>query len=105
MSYYKSHVFVCTNERPAGHERGCCKTKNSEKVRNYLKVRVKELGLSGVRVNAAGCLDRCSLGPVVVIYPEGVWYTCPTIEDAEQVLQKHLVDGGRVERLMLSDDL
>ncbi len=105
MSYYKSHVFICTNERPAGHERGCCKTKNSEKVRNYLKARVKELGLPGVRVNAAGCLDRCSLGPVVVVYPEGVWYTCPTIEDAEQVLQKHLVDGGRVERLMLPDDL
>lgn len=104
MSYYASHVFFCTNERPAGHERGCCKSKGSEKIRNYMKARAKELGLSGVRVNAAGCLDRCSLGPVVVIYPEGVWYRCATVEDAEEILQKHLTGGGRVERLMLADD-
>jgi len=65
---------------------------------------VKELGLEGVRINAAGCLDRCELGPTMVIYPEGVWYRCRTIEDMEDVLQSHLVGGGRAEHLILYRD-
>src|SRR6185437_15230089 len=73
--YYSSHIFCCTNTRPPGHPKGCCSVKGSEKLRNYMKVRAKELGLADVRVNAAGCLDRCELGPTMVIYPEGVWYT------------------------------
>src|SRR3546814_14163651 len=70
--FYAAHVFVCTNERPPGHPRGCCKDKDAEKLRNYMKVRTKELGLGGVRINTAGCLDRCELGPPMVIYPEGI---------------------------------
>jgi len=66
-----------------------------------MKDRAKALGLKNVRINSAGCLDRCELGPSVVIYPEGVWYSVPTKEDIDEVLQKHLVEGGRVERLML----
>jgi (2Fe-2S) ferredoxin len=54
-----------------------------------------------VRINAAGCLDRCELGPTLVIYPEGVWYSCPTTADIDEVLETHLKNGGRVERLML----
>src|SRR6201996_7845261 len=100
-SYYQAHVFCCVNERPAGHPRGCCKTKGAEKLRNYMKARAKELGLQDVRINQSGCLDRCELGPTVVIYPEGIWYSCPTREDIDEVLQTHLVQGGRVERLML----
>lgn len=99
--YYRAHVFCCTNERPAGHPRGCCKAKGSEKLRDYMKARAKELGLEDVRINTAGCLDRCELGPTMVIYPEGVWYRCRTREEIDEVLQKHLIEGGRVERLML----
>ena len=66
-----------------------------------MKSRARELGLKKVRINSAGCLDRCELGPTLVIYPEGVWYSCPTREDIDEVLQKHMVEGGRVERLML----
>ena len=66
-----------------------------------MKDRAKALGLKNVRINSAGCLDRCELGPSVVVYPEGVWYSVPTKEDIDEVLQKHLVEGGRVERLML----
>src|SRR3546814_10797804 len=65
--FYAAHVFVCTNERPPGHPRGCCKDKDAEKLRNYMKVRAKELGLGGVRINTAGCLDRCELGPTMEI--------------------------------------
>lgn len=99
--YYQAHVFCCVNERPAGHPRGCCKNKGSEALRNYLKARAKELGLTEVRVNQALCLDRCELGPTMVIYPEGVWYSYSSIADAEEILQTHLIGGGRVERLML----
>lgn len=102
--FYTSHIFFCTNERPAGHERGCCKSKGSDKLRNYMKARAKELGIEQTRVNAAGCLDRCELGPTVVIYPEGVWYTCKTTQDAEEILQEHIIKGGRVDRLLLRDD-
>ena len=66
-----------------------------------MKVRVKELGLKRVRVNMAGCLDRCELGPCVVIYPEGVWYRVGSREDAEAVIEQHVRDGGRVPRLYL----
>ncbi|GAB4235616.1 MAG: hypothetical protein Tsb0032_40800 [Kiloniellaceae bacterium] len=99
--YFRCHVFCCMNERPPGHERGCCKEKGAVRLRNYLKARAKELGIEGLRINQAGCLDRCELGPVMVIYPEGVWYHYRSIEDAEEILQTHLVKGGRVERLML----
>jgi len=102
--YFSCHVFCCMNERPPGHERGCCKDKGAIRLRNYLKARAKELGLEGLRINQAGCLDRCELGPVMVIYPEGVWYHYRSIEDAEEILQSHLVKGKRVERLMLHPD-
>ncbi len=100
-SYYVTHVFCCTNERPAGHPRGCCKHRGAVPLRNYLKARAKELGLEGVRINIAGCLDRCELGPTMVIYPEGTWYHYRSIRDAEEILQTHIVGGGRVERLRL----
>ncbi|MFO1081400.1 MAG: (2Fe-2S) ferredoxin domain-containing protein [Reyranellaceae bacterium] len=99
--YYEAHVFCCTNRRVAGHPRGCCAEKGAEGLRDYMKARAKELGLKNVRINNAGCLDRCELGPTLVIYPEGVWYTCASRDDIDEVLQTHLVDGGRVARLML----
>ena len=99
--FFREHVFVCTNRREPGHPRGSCADKGSEHLRDYMKSRARELGIKGIRVNSAGCLDRCELGPSVVIYPEGVWYSCATKEDIDEVLQTHLVKGDRVERLML----
>jgi (2Fe-2S) ferredoxin len=52
-------------------------------------------------VNIAGCLDRCELGPCLVIYPEGVWYKITTTADVDAVLERHVRDGGRVPELML----
>lgn len=103
--YFDAHVFVCTNRRPDGHKRGSCAAHGAEKLRDYMKVRSKELGLEGrVRINAAGCLDRCELGPTMVIYPEGTWYTFQSTEDVEEILQTHLVGGDRVDRLALAVD-
>jgi len=102
--YYSRHVFCCVNERAAGHTRGCCKEKGAEKLRDYLKARVKQAGLKDVRINQSGCLDRCELGPTMVIYPEGVWYSYATEADLDEILETHLIRGGRVKRLMLLPD-
>ena len=67
-----------------------------------MKARAKELGLERVRVNASGCLDRCELGPTMVIYPEGVWYRYETLEDVDEILDIHLGGKGRVRRLLLN---
>ena len=99
--FYRLHLFACTNRRPDGHIRGSCAAKGSEELRDYLKRRVYELRVPGVRINAAGCLDRCELGPTMVIYPEGVWYGFRTIADIDDILDIHIAKGGRVERLML----
>ncbi len=100
--FYEAHVFVCCNRRPEGHSRGSCAAKGSERLRDYMKARAKELGIKGIRVNSAGCLDRCELGPCVVIYPEGVWYRVDSTDDVDAVLQAHLIEGGRAEALLLS---
>ena len=102
--FYRKHVFCCTNVRPDGHPRGCCSAKGAVKLRNYLKARTKELGLEDVRINTAGCLDRCELGPTMVIYPEGVWYSYHSREDLDEILTKHIVAGQRVARLILTHE-
>ncbi|GAB6052440.1 NAD(P)H-dependent oxidoreductase subunit E [Magnetospira thiophila] len=100
-SYYRHHVFVCGNKRSDDHPRGCCADKNSISLRAYLKIKTKQLELDDVRINMAGCLDRCENGPVMVIYPEAVWYRCPTKADMDEILTTHILGGGRVDRLML----
>jgi (2Fe-2S) ferredoxin len=101
--YFENHVFCCTNRRLDGHKKGCCATKGGEELRNYMKSRSKELGIKSSRINGAGCLDRCEDGPVIVIYPEGVWYSPKTEADIDEILVTHLQQGKRVERLMLSN--
>jgi (2Fe-2S) ferredoxin len=101
--YYSAHIFVCCNRRPDGHKRGSCAASGSEALRDYMKARAKELGLKGVRVNQAGCLDRCEFGPTMVIYPEGIWYRAKTREDVDEILSAHLIKGGRARRLMLTE--
>ena len=102
MSHYKYHIFFCTNQREGGA--ACCEQCNATEIRAYAKKRVKELGLSGqgsVRVNTAGCLDRCELGPVIVIYPEETWYTYVDREDIDEIIDEHLINGRVVERLLI----
>jgi len=101
-SYYRYHVFFCTNQRDDGT--ACCANHNAQAMRDYAKARVKELGLSGrgkVRVNNAGCLDRCEEGPIVVVYPEGTWYTYVDREDIDEIIEEHLAHGRTVDRLKI----
>ena len=104
MPFFQRHVFVCINERAADHPRGCCKTKGSPEVRDALKKALKDRGIKGeVRANNAGCLDQCEQGVTVVVYPEQVWYGHVTVDDIEELVEKHIVGGEAVERLMLPD--
>ena len=104
MKKFEKHIFICENERPDGHPRGCCKDKNSPEIRQQFKQRLKELKLNGsVRANAAGCLDACEFGVSIVIYPEQVWYGGVTTDDVEEIIQSHIINGKPVERLQIKD--
>ena len=99
--YFKRHIFFCLNERPNGES--CCAQHNAQAAFDHCKQRVKALGLAGpgqVRVNKAGCLDRCSAGPVAVVYPEGTWYTYVDQADIDDIVEGHLQHGRVVERLL-----
>ncbi|WP_127475358.1 (2Fe-2S) ferredoxin domain-containing protein [Sulfurivermis fontis] len=101
MSYYKHHVFFCTNQREG---KACCQDHNAQALRDYAKDKVKQLGLAGpggVRINSAGCLDRCSEGPVIVIYPQETWYTYVDREDIDEIIEQHLQHDRVVERLKI----
>jgi len=87
---FKHHVFICQNQRPEGHPLGCCLSKGSDKILNYMKARVKELGLKSIRINKAGCLGACKHGPTVVVYPQGDWYTVQSVQEAEKIIQHQI---------------
>jgi phthalate 4,5-dioxygenase reductase subunit len=100
--HYDVHVFCCINEREPGHPRGSCSARGSVQLQAYMKARGKELGLgSRIRLNKSGCLERCELGPVMVIYPEGVWYCYNSHKDIDDILDLHILGGKVVERLLL----
>jgi (2Fe-2S) ferredoxin len=102
MPAFQHHLFVCTNERPSGHPRGCCSAAGAVDLRDYFKSQVAALGLKpDVRVNAAGCLNQCEHGPTVVVYPEGVWYGFVTRADVDEIIEAHLQGGRPVQRLRL----
>ncbi len=99
--YYRRHIFFCLNERKNGED--CCAQHAAQAGFDRCKQRVKDAGLSGpgeVRVNKAGCLDRCAGGPVAVVYPEGVWYTYVDGDDIDEIVDSHLRDGKVVARLL-----
>jgi (2Fe-2S) ferredoxin len=106
MSYYQRHLFFCLNQRASGES--SCGDHDAQGAFDHCKARVKQLGLAGkggVRVNKAGCLDRCAGGPVAVVYPEAVWYSWVDQSDIDEIVESHLRDGKVVERLVLPDNV
>jgi (2Fe-2S) ferredoxin len=100
--YFERHVFFCMNQREDG--RSCCGAQGAATAQQHAKRRVKELGLNGqgkIRINQAGCMDRCEDGPVLVVYPEGVWYTYVDNSDIDDIIDSHLVGGKIVDRLKI----
>jgi (2Fe-2S) ferredoxin len=104
--YFKRHIFFCLNERK--NNEACCAQQGAQAAFDHCKRRVKDLGLAGpgqVRVNKAGCLDRCSGGPVAVVYPEGVWYSYVDEADIDEIVESHLKNGQVVMRLVTPEHL
>jgi (2Fe-2S) ferredoxin len=102
---FERHVFLCHNHRPAGAPRCSCTADGKSDLHTRLQQLAKEAGLAGrVRINKSGCLDQCEHGPVVVVYPEAVWYGNVTPADAEAIVNEHLAAGRPVERLRIADE-
>jgi (2Fe-2S) ferredoxin len=103
MSYYNKHVFFCTNQRAEGET--CCNNLGAQRLRDYAKDKIKEMKLSTsqnrIRINSAGCMDRCDYGPVMVVYPEAVWYTYVDESDIDEIIESHLKNGKVVDRLKI----
>ena len=104
MGRFQKHIFICINERPKDHPKGCCLHKGSAEVREKFKKELQKLGLASmVRANNSGCLDACEFGASVVVYPEGVWYGGVTVNDVDVIIQEHILKGNIVERLMIKN--
>jgi (2Fe-2S) ferredoxin len=102
MAPFERHVFVCGNQRPADHPRGCCDPAGTEALHKAFKQAIADRGLQRrVRANRSGCLDQCEHGPTVVVYPDAVWYGGVTAADVADIVDRHLVDGTPVARLRL----
>ena len=101
-NHYQYHVFFCLNQREDGA--ACCTDYGAEAAFDHMKASVKKLNLNGkgkVRVNRAGCFDRCGEGPLLVVYPEAVWYTFVDLEDIDEIINQHLQHGRVVKRLQV----
>ncbi len=104
MAKFVRHIFICTNQRPAGSLRGSCDPEGTARLHSQFKKELAARGLKGeVRANRAGCLDQCEHGTVVVVYPEAVWYRGVTADDVTEIVDAHLVRGEPVERLVMAE--
>ncbi|MDH5426212.1 MAG: (2Fe-2S) ferredoxin domain-containing protein [Gammaproteobacteria bacterium] len=104
MSHFKYHVFFCTNDRVDGS--ACCERHGASDLRAYAKQKLKDMAAEipdKVRINSAGCLDHCAAGPVLVVYPEAIWYTYVDKEDIDEIFESHLKNGQIVERLLVEE--
>lgn len=106
MPKFERHIFICMNERPPENPRGCCAGKNAEAIKVAMKNEIDARGLKGkVRANEAGCLNQCAMGPVIVVYPEQVWYGNVKVEDVKEIFDRHITNGEIVERLRIPDEI
>lgn len=97
-------MFICTNQREG--EKTCCAKDGAVDLLHYAKTRIKDLRLAGkgkIRVNGSGCMDRCTEGPVLVVYPDGIWYRYKTQADIDEIIECHVLQGQIVERLLLPE--
>ena len=104
MAKFEKHIFICGNQRPPGHPRGCCDPRAEAALQKLFKQKLAERGLKGrVRANQSGCLDQCEHGPNLVVYPDAVWYGGVTVADLDEIIDCHIIGGKPVGRLLLAD--
>ena len=101
MEKLKHHIFVCSSSRMTGENKGFCIAHEGADILSAFVEEVQDRGLdSEIMVTNTGCLGMCSMGPIVVIYPEQFWYGKVSAEDVEEIMDA-LEEGGSVERLLL----
>ena len=101
--YYEKHIFVCENIREEG-KRVSCGRAGSKKLKDYLKLKTKELCPDkNIRINMSGCLDRCEEGPVIVSYPEGIWFSLKNENDVDLFVKEYILENSEnnIKNLML----
>ena len=104
MPKFTHHLFVCCNQRSEDHSRGCCNPDGSQSLRSCFKAEIKKRGLQPlVRANEAGCLDQCERGPIVVIYPQGIWYGGVTAKEVPRIVEETIIGGRIIEELLIAD--
>ncbi|WP_425618814.1 ferredoxin [Anatilimnocola sp. NA78] len=105
MAQFTHHIFVCCNQRKKDHARGSCDPDGDEELKSTLKKELEKRGLKPmVRANEAGCLDQCELGPVIVIYPQAIWYGGVRIKDVPRIVEETIVNGRILPDLLIPDD-
>jgi (2Fe-2S) ferredoxin len=102
MQKPKYHVFVCSSSRINGQQKGYCFSKDSVSIVQRFMEEIEGRELSGeVMVTNTGCMGICTKGPVVVVYPEGIWYKEVTPDDVEEIVEEHFENGRPVSRLII----
>jgi (2Fe-2S) ferredoxin len=100
------HILVCTNQRPPGHPRGSCGESGATGVLEKFSMEIESKMLFGkVIISTTSCLGPCSMGPVVIVYPDGVWYNRVKPADVTEILDQHIGQGKKVERLVIPDNV
>ncbi len=98
---YRHHVFACYTQRPPSHPRGSCGASGAQALWERMGKALEAQGLTDIGFTAAGCLGFCNAGPLMVVYPEGVWYRPTSAEDVDEIVASHFKQGKRVDRLVM----
>lgn len=101
-NFYQKHVFFCVNQKEAGKK--CCQNANARLFFEYMKSQLQQRQLFGpglIRVSHSGCLGRCALGPMMVVYPDNIWYSYRSIEDIDAIIEQHLIGQTPVTDLQI----
>ena len=90
---YRTHILVCGGTG--------CHSNNSGKIREAFEQQIKEKNLQDdVLVVGTGCFGLCAVGPIIIIYPEGAFYSCISVDDVPEIIEEHIIKGRLVERLL-----
>ena len=100
--FYKKHIFFCTNQRDDKNKRSCGSTEVTN-LRKYMKDKIKSLGIKEIRVSTAGCLNRCKKGPLMVVYPEGVWMKVTNKADIDLVIEEYIRKNNIIKKLLITN--
>jgi (2Fe-2S) ferredoxin len=102
MGYYQKHVFFCENTREDDSTKlSCGKQIEVKALREYARKKLKNAGVSSIRTSLSGCLGRCNEGPVLVIYPDGIWYKYSSQQDIDDIIEASVLNTNVVDKLIL----